>query len=115
MPVETKSDVAIEKMVIGMNDLADLRPEDREQAFVSIYPAMTLLLRNAELHIAGANAAEAQLLAQYTQTAKIYLRALATYRAATDEWLKVFLVFKLSFDRNLPLLRAGVRKGDAAG
>jgi hypothetical protein len=104
MIISERSSVTPEKIVGEMQNFSILRPADRGSAFAALSPALGAMIRNLELDYI-VDEIDYEEVTKFTNLAKVYLKALQTYDASTDEWLAVFHQFKSLLENNLRALR----------
>lgn len=104
MVISERSSVTPEKIVDEMNNFSIFRPIHRGSAFAALAPALDAMIRNLELRCTD-DENEDNAVAKFINLSKVYLKALQTYDASTDEWLAVFHQFKSLLENNLRALR----------
>lgn len=94
MPTDTRSTVT--KIAIGLDAVVTAAPVQRENIFAGVHRAVGLWLESPDAAAENTKAADHE---DFVRKARIYLRALKTYPAHSDEWLDVFASFRQMFDR----------------
>ena len=111
MPTDARSTVT--KIAIGLDAVLTAAPVQRENIFAGVHRAISLWLESLDAASENTTAADHD---DFVRKARIYLRALKTYPAHSDEWLDVFASFRQMFDRWTQVLRpaepVGVRAGN---
>lgn len=107
MPIHAQADIRLEKIAIAMDEILARQNQERAQAFASIHPILNQHLRDMEAEAFELPAPIAHVRNHFITTARIYLRALATYNAGTDAWMDVFVAFKRRFDKYREMMKQG--------
>lgn len=91
----------IVKIAMGMDGVFTVQPIERAHAFAGVAAGVGHLLAGLEGNRVDGSQPEAvtAVNSDFTCKARIYLRALKTYPAASAEWLEVFQAFRQLFDR----------------
>jgi len=85
---------ATAKIAMGLDAVFAAAPARRGEIFAGVHRALGLWLETMEC----ANPrSEAEM--EFCRKTRIYLRALKTYPAASEEWLEVFWSFRQLYDR----------------
>jgi len=91
---------AIAKINLGLDAVLTSPPSQRENVFAGVHRALGLWL--ATLDGLTPDGADTTGRAEFISKTRIYMRALKTYPADSEEWLEVFWAFRQMFERWMP-------------
>jgi|SRR6185437_7918376 len=90
---------AIAKIAMGMDAVLATPAPQRAGVFAGVHRAIGLWLASLDTPEAGVDESVGTSRAEFVRKARIYMRALKTYPASSEEWLEVFWAFRQLFDR----------------
>lgn len=90
---------AIAKITMGLDAVFAASPAQRAGVFAGVHRAIGLWLAGLDTPEVGMDETLRANRAEFVRKARIYMRALKTYPASSDEWLEVFWAFRQMFDR----------------
>jgi hypothetical protein len=90
---------AIAKITMGLDAVFATPPAQRAGVFAGVHRAIGLWLASLDTPEAALDEPLASGKAEFVRKARIYMRALKTYPASSEEWLEVFWAFRQMFDR----------------
>jgi len=88
------SNNAVAKINLGLDAILSSPPAQRENVFAGVHRALGLwlaTLEDSDADMAGRT--------EFIRKTRIYMRALKTYPATSEEWLEVFWAFRQMFER----------------
>ena len=91
----------IAKISLGMDGVFATAPVRRGEAFAGVAAGISQFLAGLERIPTRGDEPDATRAANtaFAAKARIYVRALKTYPAASEEWLEVFWAFRKAFDQ----------------
>jgi hypothetical protein len=86
-------------IIKAFDEVVGSTPETKAKAFSSLHLVISNWLRELPFGDGHADEQEMRARRDFARTAQVYLRALSTYPAASDEWSEVFWGFRQLFAR----------------